>query len=406
MKILFVCKKFPYPPKDGESIAILQMSQALAQKGCEVSLLAMNTKRHPFTHLEQLPNELSHFKKIEDVVVDNSIHWFGAFKNLFSSQSYHISRFISQEFEEKLKTMIVSNEYDIIQLETLYLAPYIDAIKSITQAPVVMRAHNIEHEIWERISENIRFIPKKIYVQYLSNKLKKFEIQKLNQYDLLVAITDRDLEMFRAMGYKNGCISSPVGYQVGSHEIDSKSFEKPLKLSFIGSLDWLPNLQGLEWFLAEVWPKILEKFPLTEFHFAGRNAPKSLVGKIYPNVYYHGEVENSTEFIQKYPLFIVPLRAGSGLRIKILEAMSSGRIVISSTIGLEGILAKDKKQVFFADDSTDYLKAIEFCIHNPEELPKIADSARAFIQNNFNRDVLAEKLVKAYQKALTEPPHE
>lgn len=133
----------------------------LGSKGCEVSLLAMNTKRHPFKHLEPLPSELSHFQVIEDVMVDNSINWYGAFKNLFSSQSYHISRFISQEFEDKLKSMILSNEYDIIQLETLYLAPYIDAIKAVTQSPVVMRAHNIEHEIWERISENIRFIPKK-----------------------------------------------------------------------------------------------------------------------------------------------------------------------------------------------------------------------------------------------------
>lgn len=97
-------------------------------------------------------------------------------------------------------------------------------------------------------------------MQYLSNKLKRFEIQKLNQYDLLVAITDRDLEMFRAMGYKNGCISSPVGYKVGYYEIDTNSFAKPLKLSFIGSLDWLPNLQGLEWFCQKSGQRFLKDF--------------------------------------------------------------------------------------------------------------------------------------------------
>ncbi|MBK9272641.1 MAG: glycosyltransferase family 4 protein [Saprospiraceae bacterium] len=405
MKILFVCKKFPYPPKDGESIAILQMSQALASKGCEVSLLAMNTTRHPFRHTESVPTELKHFKTIDDVMVDNKIYLWGAFKNLFSRNSYHISRFVSEEFEKKLKFLLQNNEYDIVQLETLYLAPYIDAIKSVTNAPIVMRAHNIEHEIWERISENIRFFPKKVYLQYLSDKLKKFEIEKLNQYDLLVAITNRDLEIFKAMGYKNGCLSSPVGYKVGQHNIEAKVFENPYRMSFIGSLDWLPNLQGLEWFLEEVWPKILKKFPHAEFHFAGRNAPQRLINNTPPRVYYHGEVESSSEFIKQFPLFVVPLRAGSGLRIKILEAMSMGRIVISSSIGLEGILAQHQKQVFIADQPEQYLKALEYIHENKGRLPEISASASQFIQMNFDQDLLADQLMKAYQKALTEAPH-
>ena len=160
MKILQVSKKFPIPSLDGETIAIIEMGKALIDEGCEVSLLTMNTTRHykNFT-LDQI-KELHHYKEIATVVVDNDIKIINAFTNLFSDQSYHISRFISTEFETKLIELLKANQYDIVQLETLYLAPYVDAIKKHSEALVVMRAHNIEHEIWDRISNQIRFLPK------------------------------------------------------------------------------------------------------------------------------------------------------------------------------------------------------------------------------------------------------
>ena len=98
MKILQLCKKFPYPLKDGEAIAINQMSLALHNLGCEMSLLTMNTSRHHFNFSGELPTECLHYKFIKSVEVDNQINAFGALKNLFSSDSYHISRFISTSF--------------------------------------------------------------------------------------------------------------------------------------------------------------------------------------------------------------------------------------------------------------------------------------------------------------------
>ena len=150
MKILQLCKKFPYPLKDGESIAVTYLSHALHDLGCDITLLSMNTSKH-FTDLNSLPREFNHYKEIQVTALDNSVNAFSAFKNLFSKDSYHVSRFVCPDFKNKLIELLQNNDFDVIQLETLYLAPYIDVIKKYSKALITMRAHNIEFEIWERI---------------------------------------------------------------------------------------------------------------------------------------------------------------------------------------------------------------------------------------------------------------
>ena len=118
------------------------------------------------------------------------------FLNLFSSESYHVSRFISKDFEAKLVEMITSTDYDVIQLETLYLTPYIDIIKKHSTAIVAMRAHNIEHEIWDRITQNTKSIARKAYLKILTQRLKDYELNHLNDNDYLITVSDRDLDKY------------------------------------------------------------------------------------------------------------------------------------------------------------------------------------------------------------------
>lgn len=404
MKILQVCKKFPFPAKDGESIAILELSKALSQAGCEVSLLAMNTSKHFVPMGSQFPDELSYYKEIHYVNVDNRIKIADAFFNLFTSDSYHIVRFISEEFRDKLKSLLSENNFDIVQLETLYLAPFLEDIRSSSNALIVLRAHNIEHEIWKRIADQVGFLPKKFYLRYLSNKLKNFELRTLNEYDFLVAITERDLVQFRSLGYKNGCHSIPVGLQMHNYIPDYSVFERPLSLSFIGSLDWMPNSEAVRWFLTNVWPELSSKYPQLQFHYAGRNAPEDLKYPDSDSVVYHGDVSDAKEFIRNYPVLIVPIFAGSGIRVKILEAMALGRVVISSSIGLEGIDAKHMKEVIIANSVQDYISSIEYCLNHYDHARKIGEKAQKFAAQHFDSGKLGLKLASAYKKVLSSYP--
>ena len=145
MKILQLCKKFPYPQKDGESIAIANLSKALVKLGCEVHLLAMNTSKH-YVDLENVEQETEHYSEVYAVEVDNAIRPMDALGNLIRGQSYHVSRFESEHFRRNLIKLLKKQQFDVIQLETLYLAPYLDAIREHSDAVIAMRAHNVEHE--------------------------------------------------------------------------------------------------------------------------------------------------------------------------------------------------------------------------------------------------------------------
>ena len=116
--------------KDGESIAVTSLGKALHHLGCEISMLAMNTSKHK-ANVDRQPEELSYYSEIQTVEVDNQIRAIDAFKNLFTDDSYHISRFVSEEFQEKLIELLSRKTFDIIQLETLYLAPYLPIIRCI-----------------------------------------------------------------------------------------------------------------------------------------------------------------------------------------------------------------------------------------------------------------------------------
>ncbi len=401
MKILQLCKKFPYPLKDGESIAVTYLSNALHNLGCEMSLLSMNTSKH-YMDISELPADFNHYKEIHVTALDNSIKAFDAFKNLFSSESYHVSRFVCADFKNKLISLLQNNEYDVVQLETLYLAPYIDVIKQYSNAIITMRAHNVEFEIWERITSNTKFLPKRWYLQYLTRKLKRYELEHLNKYDYLVAVSERDLKKFKTLGYKNGAMSSPIGLDMKNYAtINSrKSIDD---ICFIGALDWIPNMEGLMWFIENVWPELNRNYPDLKFHIAGRNTPDSLKNLNLPNLVVHGEVADAIEFVDKFSMMIVPLFSGSGMRVKILEGMALGKVVITTTLGKEGIHAENDVHLLVADNPEEFINQISGVLTGQKDKAQIGKSARSFVEGYYDHGVNAMKLLEKYRSLQNNP---
>ncbi|MGH1339438.1 MAG: glycosyltransferase family 4 protein [Aureispira sp.] len=399
MKILQLCKKFPYPLKDGEAIAVTYLAKALHELGAEMTLLSMNTSKHYFDY-NTLPKDFKHYEAIHLVEVDNRLKAKDAFLNLFTKESYHIARFVSEEFKAQLITLLTTTNYDVVQLETLYLAPYIDIIKKHSKAKVVMRSHNVEHEIWKRITENTKLGPKKLYLQLLTNRLKNFELEQLNRYDLLAAITARDLNFFERLGSKVPSHVAPIGLDLQDYTYQKKRPQEHPSCCFIGSLDWMPNTEGMEWVLENVWPKVLEQKPQATLHIAGRNTPAAWLEKTWPNVTIHGEVPSAGEFIQAHEIMLVPLFSGSGMRVKILEGMALGKVVVSTSLGLEGIAAKDQKEVLIANTVDEFVKALVYCQESFENLPQIGAAAVDFLQEHYSNVRIATRLLERYQKLL------
>ncbi len=401
MKILQLCKKFPYPLKDGESIAVNTLSRSMTQMSAEVTLLAMNTTKH-YYDTTQLPAGLNHYKEIFAVEVDNRIRLSDAFLNLFSKESYHISRFISPAFRQKLIRLLQEKDFEVIQLETLYLAPYIQVIRKHSDALIVMRTHNVEHEIWERIAGNTRIWWKRWYLKHLTAKLKRYEKEQLSKCDLLAPISSRDERTFQALGPCAPSTVIPIGLDPSHYEPDYDSFHRPLSVSFIGSLDWMPNQEGLKWFLDKVWGRVSKEFPDLQLHVAGRNTPDWLLRRKQRNLIVHGEVPDAQVFINQHSLMVVPLLSGSGMRAKILEGMALGKVVLSTRLGLEGIPATHGETVFVADTPQSFLDAFRSCVKERKQLEYFGRKARGFATDHYDSQTIAKKLLQFYTTLTVE----
>ncbi len=394
MNVLQLCKKYPYPIKDGESLAIVHLSRALHQQQCSVVLLAMNTRRHWYAGSAP-PEALAHYTSVHAVEVDNRIHPWAALRNLPSSRSYHVERFVSEAFAGRLVALLQQQSFDIVLLESIYLTLYVPVIRAYSRAHIVLRPHNVEAEIWERIANHSGLL-KRLYLRLQARRLRRYEQAHLNDADLLAGISERDVALFRALGLRKPAIVVPIGVNIADYRPNEACFSQPLSLCFIGSLDWLPNVEGLRWFLREVWtPWLAPNFPELTFHIAGRNTPAWLHGLHLPRVHVHGEVPDASAFINAHPVLVVPLLSGGGMRAKIVEAMALGRVVISTSVGLEGIEANHGSEVWVADDVPAFVEAVRFCQAHRAQLLAMGRRARAFCEAHFDHLRLAEQLLTA-----------
>lgn len=397
MKILILCKKFPYPLKEGEPIAIDYLSRSLHHAGCEVSLLVLNTSKHYFDPT-QMPKADNHYAAIHSVRVNNDINIKGALLSLVNGKSYILSRFNSPDFHEKLKEVLLSDQFDVVQLETIYMAHYIPTIREVSSAVVSLRTHNVEHLIWQKVAKMSTSILKKWYLKLQNKSLKSFELQKMNRCDVMVAITANDLENFRSMGFNKTGVPIPVGFNSKEYKTDFLPDTKQKSIAFIGALDWMPNQDGIVWFIEHVWPIILKKHPSMTLNIAGKNTPEWMFKRGTQQIKIHGEVADAKAFISAHPVFIAPLFSGSGIKIKILEGLALGRAVVTTSIGAEGIPAKDGQEIFIADNMEHFAASINQCFDHNIELIKIRKAGRKFIQQHFDSMYLAKKLKSVYEK--------
>jgi glycosyltransferase involved in cell wall biosynthesis len=384
---------------------MFNLADSLKKLGHQVSVLTMFTRKHRLTSGQS--QEFSRIMEVHSVYVDTTPGLFRIITNLvFSDKPYHVERFFSKAFENELCRILRSSRFDVIQLEGLYLTGYIPAIRKNSDALIAFRAHNVEHEIWERMEQGETSIFRKAYFQILAKRIKHYEQQVLNQYDILVPITARDLDHFAAMGNTSPAYVCNAGVNIdtdtGISETQAEqSSSLTTSLFFIGSLDWIPNQEGLLWFVSRVFPMLHHRFPAVKFHIAGRNAPQSLQKSLnYPGISFHGEVADARIFMAKHQISIAPCFSGSGMRVKIIESMALGKPVVTTTMGAEGLNAVHNENIIIADDADDFAYHIERLIEFPELCGSLGDSAKNFAARNFDNKILAANLAGFYEKHL------
>ena len=395
MKILLLCNKPPYPASEGGPMAMNSIITGLLDAGHQVKILAINNEKYKVSEAD-IPDDYKRKTGIELIDVDLQVRPTKAFLNLFTKKSYHVERFISKDFEARLVEVLQKEQFDVVQLEMLYMAPYVATIREHSKAMIVLRAHNVEHLIWERIAKETKFFVKRWYINHLARTLKNYELDAIETVDGIAAITRKDAAFFRKY------CSKPVvdiPYGVYPEEFTPKTEIKGHpKFYHIGSMNWMPNEEGIRWFIDEVLPKTVEKVPQFIYHLAGRNMPEWLTNLNNPNINVIGEVPDAKEFVANHDVAIVPLLSGSGIRIKIIESMAMGKTVITTRVGAEGILYDEEVNIIIAENVAKMVEAIRSINENPQIAVKIGEAARKLVEETYDNRKIISRLLMFYEQ--------
>ena len=398
MKILQLNNRVPFPLNDGGNIGVNYFTKGYLDAGVALSMLAMNTTRH-WVNLDQLPDQFKLLNTFKTVKVDNRIRPFPAFLNLFKSSSYNIDRFISKEYEAELIHLLQNETFDIIQLESLFLTPYVAAIRKYSKAKIVIRQHNVEFKIWERMAQKETNALKKWYLNLLTKRLKSFEIKHLNDYDLILAISKQDESILNSLNAQKPILVQP--FAIDMHQTPFVAFtEDEISLYHIGAMDWLPNQESVNFFLNEVMPLLHLQFPNLKLYLAGRNMPEYYFKNQWKNVVVVGEVPDASDFEKDKTILVVPLQSGGGIRVKILQAMAMGKAIVSTSIGVEGIDATDNVEVMIADNAKLFAEKIATLVKHPEKAKAMGLAARKLIEEKYNSKKTIAQLLSYYNDLI------
>lgn len=389
LRILQVYNRVPFPPRDGGVKAVWHTRQVFEDLGCEVKGFFLNPSRN-WVDPSTLPETMrGHYGK-EIVEIDSEIRILRALATLTARLPYHLLRFESSIAAKWLGHVIGSYRPDLVLLEGLPMAIYLEALRPYN-CKIWYRSHNIESDLIQQKAASLSpWNPFKLWMQGEYRKMKAFERQTAGAVDAVLAISPHDLNQLQAMAPEHKETMLHLGYwpvieSPAEPHTKAKARvwhgERPLKLGFIGTMDWLPNQDAVQWLLHE-WIPATESWPnRPEFHVAGRKAPAFFAQK-RPAYFFHGEVEDAQGFMSSCDAMVFPLRMGSGLKIKVLEAMALGIPVISTAQGVQGMGLTPGEHYLHAENAEQFAQTVREVLDSPNLLPRLSEHALLKFRNN------------------------
>jgi glycosyltransferase involved in cell wall biosynthesis len=398
LKTLILSNRVPFPPNSGYPIVVYNTIKGLLKLGVEITLFSINTNKHR-VDVDDIYDPVFEQIKFYSFDLDTEVNLWGAFFNIFSNESYNVSRFYDDDAAKMLEDILHENEFDVIQFEGLFVVPYLEVVKNNSKAKLIYRAHNIVFDVWERLANSERFTPRRRYLQFLARRLKVYETEQINRFHQIFAISEPDRQSILHFGCETCLDVFPVALDFEKYVIDTKKTSFPT-LFHLGAMDWRPNKEGLEWFLDEIWPDIEKLNSELRFYVAGKAMPQHFYDYDSDNLVVEGEVFDAVEFMNSKAIMIVPLLSGSGMRVKIIEGMAMKKCVIATTYAAEGLNYENGKDILIADTPDEFYRCILQCVTHPNRWREIGENARRTVERDHNLSVISESMLNVYHRLV------
>ncbi|RVT98148.1 glycosyltransferase [Mucilaginibacter limnophilus] len=398
MKILLLSHRALFPQNGGYPIVVYNTIKGLVALGHEVTLISLDEKRKTDRISESDPI----LEKItyRPYSIDISVSIWDAVRNIFSKTAHIIDRYYAENVERVLIKHVKKGNFDIIQFEGLFVTPYLQAVRKNTAAKIVYRAHNIEHQVWARLAQQKSDPIKKIYLGMLARRIKKCELHTLNGFNGIITFTHQDEETIRAHHIKTPVLVMPICVDLTKYQPDYSKTEFP-SLFFLGSLGWMPNREGMEWFIESFHSELTSGDLRAKFYLAGNDIPEQFDEYETPGkIFIQGEVDDVLEFMNNKAVMLVPLMSGGGMRVKIVEGMAMQKCIISTSLGAEGINYTHGENIIIANTKQEFYDAIQRCISDEHYCRSIGQNARSLVEEHHNFEAVTNKMVNYYNRLL------
>ena len=313
-------------------------------------------------------------------------------RNVFSSLPYAVAKYRSPTFRHAISGAVARGRFDVVVCD--FLTPSVNVPAELGVATVLFE-HNVEAAIWERHAAVATHPVKKAYMREQWRRMLRWETRECQRFDHVVAVSDADRDTFRDSMGVSQVSSVPTGVDI-DYFSPTGAARNPHEIVFTGSMDWLPNEDGLEWFCDEILPLVRAKVPAATLSVVGRNPSprvKSLAAR-HTGVTVTGTVPDVRPYLERAGAIVVPLRIGGGTRLKIYEGMSMGRPTVSTTIGAEGLPVHHGAEILIADSATDFAEAVAGVLADPSSADALGQRAAARVRRDFSWDGVARQFAQ------------
>ena len=372
----------------------------LSEEGHDVTLICfgdLNECQSPAPGLSTLCREVCMIPvpKTQSKVGDS----WGRLRGLFSSMPFGAQRLRCKLMLDTVKCALDAQPFDTVICDDVYM---LSNLPARTKIPLLLNKHDITHEIMSRFLHFEKNPVKQLYGYLEQRKVRRLEVDGCRNSAVVLACSERDGEEIRKL-----CPNTRIS--IVPNVVDVRNYHPALEDDgrtslFVGAMDWFPNRDAIEFFVNQIFPLIRRDAPAAEFIAAGRNPPRELIDRFsaVPGVKFTGTVPDMRPFLQQAGVCVVPLRIGSGTRLKILESAAAGKAIVSTRLGAEGLDFVDGQEILLADDPVSFAGCIVALLRDPCRRRAMGEAACRRVRQQYSCETLKVSLRRSL--ALLETP--
>jgi sugar transferase (PEP-CTERM/EpsH1 system associated) len=389
LHVLVISARLPFPPRWGFATRVYHLTRQLARRH-DVTLVTY-AGAGDGEHVERLRQEFG----VETVTREHPTRLQKRamqLRSLASRVPYDSRATYTKQMQQLIDRVAAERRVDVVQLESTLLSLY----RLPPGARVIVDEHNVDYEYYERMRENERSLLRRAYYRLEELRFRRFEQRCWRDVDGCVMTSEREAQIVRAVAPGTPTIGVPNGVDVEYFRPSDEPVE-PRTLVFNGTLDYRPNLDGAEFLVKQVLPRVHERYPDVRVVLVGRGSQSDLDSFRGPGVEATGEVPDVRPYLARAAVVTVPIRMGSGTRLKVVEGLAMGKGMVSTALGSEGVDVRDGEHLLIADSAEDFAAAIVRLFEDPARAEQLGRSGREKMVREYSWEYAGELLESLYQ---------